>query len=327
MQTVNSRYNVYSRHLLNKFGQKVYKIPINLPGTCPNRDGTLGYGGCIFCDESGSGFDALPNSLSLTEQLREDKDYYRRRFNAQKYIAYFQSFTNTYLPPEQFATNINCAAAEEDIVGISVSTRPDCINEVYLDILAGVQAAKNIDINIELGLQTANYHTLRKINRGHTLAEFVDAVLRIHRRQFEICTHIILNLPWDDMDDVIENAKLISALQIRYVKLHSLYIVRGTELGSMYERGEFTLITLEQYIRRVITFLEYLDPAIVIQRLVGKGPQEEVLFCNWELSWWKIKEVLESQMETEDTWQGKKFNYLNGKALNRIRYDSAHADT
>jgi len=323
MSNNNSRYNIYSRHLIKKFGQKVYKIPVNLPGSCPNRDGTLGYGGCIFCDEQGSGFDALPNTLSVIEQIKSDKEYYRQRFNARKYIAYFQSFTNTYLPLEQFAANINSAAAEENIVGISISTRPDCISEEYLDILSNIQAKKNIDINIELGLQTVNYHTLRKINRGHTLAEFIDAVLRIHRRNFEICAHLILNLPWDDMDDVIENAKLISALSIRYVKLHSLYIVRGTELGNMYERGEFAVISLDQYIRRVITYLEYLDPDIVIQRLVGKGPQDEVLFCNWDISWWRIKQELERLLEAEDTWQGKKFNYLNGKALSRVWQNGA----
>lgn len=320
MQTNKNRYNIYSRHLINKFGQKVYKLPVNLPGSCPNRDGTLGYGGCIFCDEQGSGFDALPNTLSVTEQLRKNKEYFQRRFNAQKYIAYFQAFTNTYLPAEQFAANIKCAAAEEDIVGISVSTRPDCISEECLDILSRTQIEKEIDINIELGLQTVNYHTLKKINRGHTLAEFIDAVLRIHRRQFEICTHLILNLPWDNMHDVIENAKLISALGIRYVKLHSLYIVRNTELGNMYERGEFELISMDQYIRRMITFLEHLDPDIVIQRLVGKGPQNEVIFCNWDTSWWKIKTELERLLEAENTWQGKRFDYLNGKALRAAKY-------
>ncbi|MBF7082206.1 TIGR01212 family radical SAM protein [Desulfallas sp. Bu1-1] len=313
-----SRYNIYSEHLIKKFGGKVYKLPVNLPGTCPNRDGTLGFGGCIFCDEQGSGFDALPNTLTVWEQLRRNKDFFRRRFNAEKFIAYFQAFTNTYLPLEQFAANIGAAAAEEDIVGISVSTRPDCINEDYLNVLTRVRDEKNLDINIELGLQTVNYHTLRKINRGHTLAEFLDAVLRIHRRQFEICAHLILNLPWDDMQDVIENAKIISALGVRYVKLHSLYIVRGTKLGDMYERGEIRLISLEEYVRRVITFLEYLDPEIVIQRLVGKGPKNEVLFCNWDASWWKIKTELERLLEEEDTWQGKKFNYLNGcRALRR----------
>jgi len=312
---VKSRYNIYSEHLIKKFGQKVYKLPVNLPGTCPNRDGTLGYGGCIFCDEQGAGFDALPNTLTVAEQLRRNRDYFRRRFGAEKFIAYFQAFTNTYLPPDVFAANIKAAAAEKDIVGISISTRPDCINEDYLDILAGGQVEKGLDINIELGLQTVNYRTLKKINRGHTLAEFIDAVLRVHRRGFEICAHLILNLPWDNMPDVIENAKILSALQVRYVKLHSLYIVRGTKLGEMYERGEFNVISLEEYVRRIITFLEYLDPKVVIQRLVGKGPQSEVLFCNWDASWWKIKTELEHLLEQEDTWQGKKFNYFNGSAL------------
>ncbi|SFG78415.1 hypothetical protein SAMN05660649_02709 [Desulfotomaculum arcticum] len=312
-----NRYNIYSEHLIKKFGQKVYKLPVNLPGTCPNRDGTLSTGGCIFCDEQGAGFDALPNSLSVQEQIRENKKYFKKKFGAQKFIVYFQAFTNTYLPPGRFAQNIRTAAAEEDVVGISVSTRPDCINETYLDILAAAKEEKNLDINVELGLQSVNYHTLKKINRGHTLAEFLDAVSRIHRRQFEICVHLILNLPWDNIDDVIENAKIVSALGVKYVKLHSLYIVRDTELGNMYQRGEINLITLEDYVRRVITFLEYLDPGIVIQRLVGKGPQNEVLFCNWDASWWKIKTELERKLVEEDTWQGKRFNYLNGKALNR----------
>ncbi|MCG8401954.1 MAG: TIGR01212 family radical SAM protein [Firmicutes bacterium] len=310
-----NRYNIYSKHLIEKFGHKVYKLPVNLPGTCPNRDGILGHGGCIFCDEEGSGFDALPNNITVREQLRQNKSYFQRRFNARKFIAYFQAFTNTYLPLEQFRNNMATAAQEEDIVGISVSTRPDCISDRYLDVLSGAAEKHALDINIELGLQTVNYRTLQIINRGHTLAEFLDAVHRVHRRGFEICVHLILNLPWDDMDDVIENAKVLSALGVRYVKLHSLYVVSGTPLGDMYRRGEFTIVPLEDYVRRIITFLEYLDPSIVIQRLVGKGPREKVLFCNWDVSWWKIKTELERLLEEENTWQGKKYDYLNGKAL------------
>ncbi len=314
-----SRYNLYSEHLVGKYGQKVYKLPVNLPGTCPNRDGTLGTGGCIFCDEQGSGFDALPNTLSVREQIRRNRDYFRRRFNAGKFIAYFQAFTNTYLPLEQFAANVQAAAEEEDIVGISVSTRPDCIGEEYLDVLSAVQEEKKLDIDVELGLQTANYRTLQKINRGHTLAEFLDAVARVHRRRFAVCAHLILNLPWDDMLDVVENAKVVSALGIQYVKLHSLYIVRGTVLGDMYQRGEFNVISLEEYVERVVAFLEHLDPAVVIQRLVGKGPRQDTIFCNWNTSWWKIKTELDRVMEERDTWQGRKFDYLNGKALARWR--------
>lgn len=313
----NARYRTYSEHLVKKFGSKVYKLPVNLPGTCPNRDGTLGRGGCIFCDEEGSGFDALPNTMAIKEQLDTNKAYFKKRFKAKKFIAYFQAFTNTYLPLDQFKENMRAAGEEEDIVGISISTRPDCISGPYLDFLYELKEKYHLDINIELGLQTVNYHTLLRVNRGHTLAEFVDAVLRIKKRGFEICAHLILNLPWDNMTDVIENAKLISALQIDYVKLHSLYVVKDTVLGDMYEKGEFEIISLEEYAERVVTFLEYLDPGIVIQRLVGKGPADKVLFSNWGVSWWKVKQKIEELMEIRDTYQGRLFHYLNGAALPR----------
>ncbi|MFZ3170422.1 MAG: TIGR01212 family radical SAM protein [Carboxydocellales bacterium] len=315
MNNIFQRYKQYSTHLIDKFGEKVYKLPVNLPGTCPNRDGKVGIGGCIFCDEEGAGFECLPNSLSVQQQINENKAFFKQRFNAHKFISYFQAFSNTYLPFEQFRANILAAVEDEDIVGVSISTRPDCISDEYLAFLAELRRERHLVINIELGLQTVNYHSLVKINRGHTLAEFVDAVLRIKRYGFEICTHLILNLPWDETLDVIENAKLLSALGIDYVKLHSLYIVKETPLGEMYARGEFELITLEEYIERVVNFLEYLAPNIVIQRIVGKGPQGNLLFCNWNTSWWKIKHSIENKLVELDTWQGKKFNYLNGKAL------------
>jgi radical SAM protein (TIGR01212 family) len=315
LNNIFQRYKQYSTHLIDKFGEKVYKLPVNLPGTCPNRDGKVGIGGCIFCDEEGAGFECLPNSLSVQQQINENKAFFKQRFNAHKFISYFQAFSNTYLPFEQFRANILAAVEDEDIVGVSISTRPDCISDEYLAFLAELRRERHLVINIELGLQTVNYHSLVKINRGHTLAEFVDAVLRIKRYGFEICTHLILNLPWDETLDVIENAKLLSALGIDYVKLHSLYIVKETPLGEMYARGEFELITLEEYIERVVNFLEYLAPNIVIQRIVGKGPQGNLLFCNWNTSWWKIKHSIENKLVELDTWQGKKYNYLNGKAL------------
>ena len=317
MSEKDSRYKQFSEHLMKKFGEKVYKLPVNLPGTCPNRDGKVGWGGCIFCDEEGAGFECLSGTLTVQEQLAENKVFFKKRFNAHKFIAYFQGFTNTYMPLNNFKEKMRAACCyDADIVGISISTRPDCINDSYLDYLHFLQQERgNLNINIELGLQTVNYHTLQKINRGHTLAEFVDAVYRIKKHGFDVCTHLILNLPWDDLTDVIENAKLISALKVDYVKLHSLYIVKGTVLGDMYSRDEFTVISLEEYVERVVTFLEYLDPAIVIQRLVGKGPKEKTLFNNWGASWWRIKGLVENCLVEKDTWQGKLFNYLNGRAL------------
>jgi radical SAM protein (TIGR01212 family) len=308
-------YNRYSEHLVGKFGEKVYKLPVNLPGTCPNRDGTLGLGGCIFCDNKGSGFDCLPNTASVRAQMEENKVFFRKRFNAKKFIVYFQAFSNTYLPLERFKENILEAVGVDDLVGISVSTRPDCINDRCLDFLSEVKQQQNLEINIELGLQTVNYHTLERINRGHTLAEFIDAVLRIKKHGFETCAHLILNLPWDDMLDVRENARLLSALGIEYVKLHSLYVVRGTALGDMYERGETEIIPLADYIERVAEFLDNLDPSMVIQRLVGKGPRADLLFSNWGLSWWLVKQRIEDYLVQNGIYQGRKFDYLNGKAV------------
>lgn len=313
------RYNAYSNYLLKKYGEKVHKLPINLPGTCPNRDGTLGWGGCIFCDEQGSGFECLPSTYPVKLQIEEAKNFFGRRFSVKKFIVYFQSFTNTYLPLEDFQKNILAAAEEEDVVGVSISTRPDCVSDAHLDFLAGFMAERKLDIDLELGLQTVNYHSLAKVNRGHTLAEFIDAVLRIKRYGLKTCVHLILNLPWDDVLDAVENAKVLSALGVDYVKLHSLYIVRGTVLGDMYERGEITVCTSDEYVERVGLFLEHLDPSVVVQRLAGKGPRDKVLFCNWGMSWWSLRQKIEDHLIKNDIWQGKKFSYLNGSALAHFR--------
>ena len=317
MQIGKSRYRQYSDYLKTKFGEKVYKLPVNLPGTCPNRDGTVGTGGCIFCDEDGAGFECLSSEISIADQIRQNKEFFRKRFNGHKFIVYFQAFTNTYCEFQTFQNDIRTAAADPDVIGVSISTRPDCINDCYLDFLYEVKNQKAIDINIELGLQTVNYHTLHQINRGHSLAEFIDAVQRIKKRSLDMVVHLILNLPWDDQTDSIECAKVCSALGVQFVKLHSLYVVKGTTLGRMYEKGEFQLISLDDYIARVVLFLEYLDPSIVIQRLVGKGPQGNLHFCNWNTSWWKIKQRIDEVMLDQNTWQGRKFDYLNGAALKK----------
>ncbi|MDT3698405.1 MAG: TIGR01212 family radical SAM protein [Thermincola sp.] len=317
MQTGESRYRQYSEYLKKKYGEKVYKLPVNLPGTCPNRDGTVGKGGCIFCDEEGAGFECLPSEMSIAEQIRKNKEFFRQRFNGHKFFVYFQAFTNTYCDFAEFRNNIRTAVDDPDVIGISISTRPDCINDDYLDFLQEIKEQKGIGMNIELGLQTVNYHTLKRINRGHTLAEFLDAVQRIKKRSLDTVVHLILNLPWDEHTDAIESAKICSAMGVEFVKLHSLYIVKDTPLGRMYEKGEFELISLEDYIARVVLFLEYLDSAIIIQRLVGKGPQGNLHFCNWSTSWWKIKQRIDEVMAEQETWQGRKFNYLNGAALKK----------
>lgn len=314
---MEKRYNVYADFLKEKYGEKVYKLPVNLPGTCPNRDGNVSIKGCTFCDEDGSGFECLSNEISIRKQIGLNKAYFIKRFKAKKFIVYFQAFTNTYMDFESFQACINEAVLEEDIVGISISTRPDCLPESYLDFLKEIKDKHKLDIDIELGLQTVNYHSLVKINRGHTLAEYIDAVLQIKKRGFAVVTHLILNLPYDDPLDVVENAKVVSAIGTDYVKLHSLYIVKNTAISKEYNNKEFSMIPLEEYVERVVNFIEYLDPKIVIQRIVGKGPQGNLEFCNWSTSWWKIKEMIENKLDERNTFQGKKFNYLNGSAVKR----------
>ena len=226
-------YYKYSDYLKNKYGEKVYKLPVNLPVTCPNR---LDGDGCAFCAGAGTGFEAMAATVSVTEQLTRTRQMITRKYHANKYIAYFQNYTNTFLPPDRFRSYLMEATRIPGVVEISVSTRPDCVSAEYLDIMRDIRAMTGIQMNVELGLQTANYHTLQMIDRGHGLAEFIDAVLRIKRYTgISICTHVILNLPGDTAADAKETARILTALGVDIVKLHSLYIARNTRLCDWYE--------------------------------------------------------------------------------------------
>ncbi|SHJ92943.1 TIGR01212 family radical SAM protein [Tepidibacter formicigenes] len=313
---MEERYKIYSQYLKEKYGEKVYKLPVNLPITCPNRDGVVGVGGCTFCADVGAGFESLKNTLSVREQLEKNMSYIRKRYKANKFIAYFQNYTNTYMSLDKFEQYIN-EALIDDIVEIAISTRPDSINEEYLKVLKKVEE-KGVNISIELGLQTVNYHTLKKINRGHTLAELIDSVIRTKKYNFETIVHLILNLPNDNMDDVIENAKILSALNVDGVKLHSLYIAKETAMAKEYESGEIQMISLDEYVKRVCVFLQYVSKNIVIHRLIGRAPEENTLFCNWNTSWWKIKDMIDEYMNENNIYQGDKCDYLNGKSVRKF---------
>lgn len=311
------RYKAYSEYLKEKYGEKVYKLPVNLPITCPNKDGSAGYGGCIYCGEVGAAFENLPCSMPVEEQIRENMDFIGKKYKANKFIAYFQNFTNTYMPYEEFCDYIT-SVKKDKIVEIAISTRPDCISDRYMEFLKKFSEENGINISIELGLQSVNYKTLKKINRGHTLAEFIDAVQIVHKYGFEVCAHLILNLPWDDMDDVVECAKILSSLKVDQVKLHSLYIVKNTPMADMYINGEFDMGTYEDYIDRVVTFLEHLSPDVAIQRLIGRAREEHTVFANYGTSWWKIKDAIDARLEELDTRQGSKCDYLGGKCLKKF---------
>lgn len=308
------RYRSYSDYLKGKYGEKTYKLPVSLDNTCPNRDGKVSTGGCTFCSEIGAGFEMHSCSVPVKEQIKTNMELIKEKYKANRFIVYFQNFTNTYMEMEAFKKSIE-SALEKDVVEIAISTRPDCINDEILGYLKTFSQENKVEISIELGLQTVNYKTLEKINRGHTLAEFIDAVLRIKSRGFEICAHVILNLPWDEHMDAVESAKIISALGIGHVKLHSLYIAKGTVMAQQYEKGEFEIIGPEEYIQRMVDFVRHLSPDIVIQRLFARAPKEETVFCNWNMSWWKLRDMFDEKMQEGDYHQGDLFDYLGGKAL------------
>lgn len=292
-------YRKYSDFLREKFGEKVYKLPVKLDLTCPNRDGTCGLGGCIFCGEEGGSFEN--NYGTVREQLIKNRDHIKSKYKANKYIAYFQNFTNTYMPFEDFKKVIEDSLIE-DVVGVSISTRPDYLPKKHLDFLEELN--KNYFVTVEIGLQTPNYHSLKKLNRGHGLAEFIAAALELKRRNLNVCTHIIIGLPWDDDLDVIECAKILNVLNIDEVKIHALYILKDTALGKMYERGEIEAISLDDYKKKVILFLRNLKDDIIVERIIGRAPYENSLFCNWNTSWWKIRDDIIAVMHENGYTQG-----------------------
>ena len=292
-------YRKYSDFLRKKFGEKVYKLPVKLDLTCPNRDGTCGVGGCIFCGEEGGSFEN--NFGSVRDQLLKNKELIKNKYKANKYIAYFQNFTNTYMPFEDFKRVIE-ESLIDGVVGISISTRPDYLPKRHLDYLEELN--KNYFVTVEIGLQTPNYHSLKKLNRGHGLSEFIDAALKLKKRNLNVCTHIIIGLPWDDDLDILECAKILNVLGIDEVKIHALYILKDTALGKMYERGEIEPISLDDYKKKVILFLRNLKDDIIVERIIGRAPYENSLFCNWNTSWWKIRDDIINVMHENGYTQG-----------------------
>ncbi len=308
------RYKKYSEAMIQRFGMKVYKIPINLPVTCPNRDGRISEGGCSFCGEVGAGFECQANTVSIADQFTSNAAYIGKKYHAEGFIAYFQNFSNTYMSPESFSETVN-ELETLPILGVSISTRPDCISAEHLEILKNAADRHDWHVTMEYGLQTVNYHTLSRMNRGHGLAEFIDAVLMTHEKGFEVCAHLILNLPGDDDVDTQEAAAVLAALKVEQVKLHGLYILRNTPLGEAYLAGEVPMISAEEYVERVVNFIRSSSPSLVFQRLTGRAPESETLFCNWGMSWWKLSDMIEGRLEALDAHQGDCATRLGGSAV------------
>lgn len=316
-------YFKYSDLQKELHGGKVYKLPVNYAKTCPNRDGTKGTGGCIFCSEKGSSHEAHENYISITEQINKNKAYIGPRYGAKLFDVYFQSYTNTYMPLDTFKGMINKALEDqEDVVGISISTRPDCISSEYLDCIREVVGERKISVTIELGLQSVNERTLEVINRGHTLSDYVQSVLLIRSYGFNVCTHLISTLPWDTEKDLIDAAKLINVL-CGYgdsVKIHTLYIEEGTVIAEMYKRGEFVMPSMEEYIIRTSSFLANLRDDIAIARLTGRISSDGCVFSNWGRSHWVVEDALKEYMKNNGIYQGCRYENGCDSAVGNIKY-------
>ncbi len=292
-------YRTYSHYLKNKYGRKVYKMPLTMVYTCPNRDGTKGHGGCAFCGEEGGAFGGLEESVSIDDQIKQMKVRMEDHYGEVAFMAYYQRFTSTYLPLEELKEYME-KTKEYNFLGVILGTRPDCLPDGHLDYLEALN--EDMDVVLELGLQSPNNETLRKINRGHSVEEWEEAVDRCHDRGLRVCTHLILNFPWDDSDVAEKSAKILNKHRVEEVKLHALYIMEDTALGRWYQAGEFEMWDKEEYVRRVISFLRHLHPETIVQRVIGRAPEEGSLFVNWNTSWWKIRDQIVDTM-LENGWE------------------------
>jgi radical SAM protein (TIGR01212 family) len=305
---MKNRYYDLNSYLRNIFGCRVQKISLDAGLTCPNRDGSVATGGCIYCNSQGSGTGAFKKGISITEQIIKGKEFLRKRYKAKKFIAYFQSFSNTYGPYERLKDLYEEALAIDDIVGLSIGTRPDCIDESILALLEDY--IKDYLVWIEYGIQSIHDRTLTFINRGHDVNCFKKAVKVTMNRGIKICTHVILGLPFEDRADMLATAEAIAAMGIDGIKIHLLYVIKGTRMEKLYQEGKYRCLEQEEYANLVCDFLELLPPDMVIQRLTGDPHPAELVAPEWSMrkneTLLRIKQVLADR----DSWQGKKFRSL-----------------
>jgi len=295
-------------YFLEKFHSKVYKITLDAGFTCPNRDGTKGFGGCIYCDPMGSGNGLLREGLSLKEQIHRGKEFLKKRYNAEKFFLYFQSFTNTYAKTEKLKEIYDEALnfGGNDIIGLIVGTRPDCIDEKKLNLLASY--TDRYEVWIEYGLQSIHSKTLKFINRGHTVEDYINAVNLTKNFPLKITVHIIVGLPYESREDILETIKfIVKHNKIDAIKIHSLYIPKGSRLEKVYLKEKFKLLTMEEYINIVADIIEFLPPKLVIARITGETTKENLVAPEWVLKKQIVINNIKEELKKRNSYQGKFF--------------------
>jgi radical SAM protein (TIGR01212 family) len=297
------RYYAFSQFLRQRFGGRVARVTIDAGFTCPNVDGTVTTGGCVYCDNrSFSPNRRLPRT-TVAAQVKRGVELMARRYGAERFLAYFQAATNTHAPIERLRRLYDEALADTRIVGLAIGTRPDSVPDPVLDLLQ--EYARDRFVCLELGLQSMHDRSLDWMNRGHHFDAFVDAVDRCRGRGLDLCAHVILGLPGESWDDMLATADALAALPIDGVKIHNLHVVRGTPLEEMYRAGSVRMLEREEYVRLVCDFLERLPAAMVIHRLNGDAPPDYLIAPSWCLDKAALLEEIQAELTRRDSWQGK----------------------
>ncbi len=305
----NKRYYTLDYFYKEKFKSKVFKISLNAGFSCPNKDGTKGYGGCIYCSKLGSGDYAGQKEKSLIQQFNDVKNMMLHKWPDSKYIVYFQANTNTYAPVHILKEKYESVLFLDNVIGINIATRPDSITEECLDYLEKLN--KQTYLTIELGLQTIHDKTSKLINRGHDLKCFEEMVKKLRDKNINVVVHIINGLPYESKDMMIETAKYLSNLDIQGIKIHMLHILKDTALANLYEKEHFHVLTREEYVDIVCSQLEVLREDIVIHRITGDPNPEDLIEPQWLIKKFGVLNEIDKEMAKRDTHQGRKFHILN----------------
>ncbi len=297
------RYHSLDYHLKETFGEKVYKLSLNGGMSCPNRDGKIGNGGCIFCSAGGSGDFAGNPKDTITMQIESQKEVVCKKFPVKKFIAYFQAFTNTYAPVEKLRSLFTEAISHPDVVALSIGTRPDCLPEDVLDLLEELNQIK--PVWIELGLQTIHSSTANYIRRGYELDCFERALANLRKRNIETIVHVILGLPGETTEDIFATIDYLTQREIKGIKLHLLHILKGTDLAADYEKEKFHIFSMEEYVELVIQCLERLPKNLVVHRITGDGPKDLMIAPLWSQRKRAVMNAINNGLRDKDTWQGR----------------------
>jgi uncharacterized protein len=312
-----SRFFAFSRFLRERFGAKVYRVTVDGGFTCPNVDGTVTTGGCVYCDNRSFSPNRRQPRVPIREQVRRGIGILTKRYGAKRFLAYFQAATNTHAPVERLRRLYDEALDHSQIVGLAVGTRPDSVPDPVLDLIQ--EYAVDRYVCLELGLQTIHDRSLDWMNRGHHFDAFVDAVERCRGRGFDVCAHLILGLPGESDDDMLATADALAALSVQAVKIHNLHVVRGTPMEAMYRRGEVPMLERDHYVRLVCDFLERLPPGMVIQRLSGDAPPDYLVAPLWCLDKPALLRAIQEELIRRDSRQGMRFKSCAASAPRPLR--------